>query len=548
MSENKQSSFLITVTGTAVVLTVGIAAYVFFKGSGDTSTPLGKAKLVPETALMATYINTNAESWNKLQKFGNPKAQQIVSKKLETSLQQILNNDKISYESDIKPWVGGIMIAVLPPEIAKTSQLNVGASSPTNVLLIVGIKDKLSALNFASKLKQQKEIKTEETDYKGQKIIASKTKAGATYTTILDNSNLLISAEKLVVEKAIDTYKGGGSFAGKTGASEILNKGADVENSLAQIYIPDYGNMLAKLGGNSPNKQLPSQVKQFKSLVAGVGVDNLGLRFKATVNLDPQLNKISYENTSGKILGQFPQETFAIVTGKAINKGWQNFVEQSKDSPELNQTIEQVRGQLKLVNLDVDKDIFGWMDGEFGIGAVQSNQGLLANVGFGGALIFDTSDRKTAESTLSKFDDIAKSQRLNVAQKNVDGKEITEWQIPQQGALISHGWLDDKTVFLSLGGPVGETLINRKGQSLDQTENFKTISSALRKPNGGYFYLDMDKMTSVLDKITAQSQSLTPENKAILTSIRGLGITANSPNKSVTNMDMILVLKPKEGK
>lgn len=548
MSDNKQSSFIITVIGTAVVLTLGISAYVLLKGTKDSFTPLGKAKLVPETALMATYINTNAESWNKLQKFGNSEAQQIVSKKLETSLQQILNNDKISYASDIKPWVGGIMIAVLPPEIPKKSQLNVSPSSPTNVLFIVGIKDKLSALNFANKLKQQKDISSEETDYKGQKIIASKTKEGATYTTILDNSNLLISSEKPVVEKAIDTYKGGGSFARKTGASEILNKGADVENSLAQIYIPDYGNMLAQLAGNSPNRQLPSQVKQFKSLVAGVGVDNLGLRFKATVNLDPQLNKISYENTPGKILGQFPQETFAIVTGKSINKGWQSFVEQSKDTPELNQAIQQVRGQLKVANLDIDQDIFGWMDGEFGIGAVQSNQGLLANVGFGGALIFNTSDRKTAESTLTKFDNIAKLQRLNVAQKNVNGKEITEWQIPQQGALISHGWLDDQTVFLALGGPVGETLINRKAQSLYQTENFKKISSALQKPNGGYFYVDMDKMTSVLEKLTAQSQSFTPENKAILTSIHGLGITANSPNKSVTNMDMILVLKPKEGK
>ncbi|MFO5476049.1 MAG: DUF3352 domain-containing protein, partial [Dolichospermum sp.] len=230
------------------------------------------------------------------------------------------------------------------------------------------------------------------------------------------------------------------------------------------------------------------------------------------------------------------------------SKSWQTFVEQSKDYPELNQGIQQARTQSKTLQIDLDKDIFSWMNGEFGLGAIQSNQGLLARVGFGGALVLDTSDRKTAEATLTKLDNFAKQQQLNVAQKTIGGKNVTEWQIPQQGALVAHGWLNDNTAFLAIGGPVAEILADRKGAALDQSDTFKTVTGSLQKPNGGYFYLDMDKTTDIIKRLAPQNQPLTPDTTAILTSMRGVGVTVNSPSKSKTEMEMLFSLKPRQGK
>jgi len=552
MSE-KKSSFLIPVIGTAVIIAGGIAAYMYLKGGADSSSPLGSAKLVPATALMATYIDTNPESWNKLQQFGTPEAQKLLDKEFQDFNQQMLNDSQISYEADIKPWVGGVMIAVLPPEAKKVSQENFRSPEAPNFLLVVDIKDKIAALKFANKLKDKKNVKIQESDYKGQKIIESPGKGQPTYVTVLNNDHLLLTSSKQSVEKAIDTYKGEPSFATKEGANEILGKGVDVKNSLAQIYVPDYANMVQQLTAFNPQSQkLPpqtlAQIKQVKSMTAGVGIDDAGLRFKAIVNLDPQLNKFQYETTSAKIVEQFPSETLALVSGQGISKSWQTFVEQSKDYPELNQGLQQARTQLKILQLDVDKDIFGWMNGEFGLGAIQSNQGLLANVGFGGALVLNTSDRKTAEATFTKLDNFAKQQSLNVAQKSIGGKNVTEWQIPQQGALIAHGWLNDNTAFLAIGGPVAETLVDRKGAALDQSDTFKTITGSLQKPNGGYFYLDMDKTKTIIERLSAQSQPLPPDATAILTSIRGIGVTVNSPSKSMTQMELLLSLKPSKGK
>jgi Protein of unknown function (DUF3352) len=557
MPESKSKFFIPAAVGAAVVVVGSIAGYMYLKGpSGGSSDALGSAKLVPSTALMATYITTDPQAWAKLQQFGTPEAQKLVAKGLEDFNKQMFSEGNVSYEKDIKPWVGGVMIAVLPPNPVKPAQLKVPSGAPnvptnlqqeSNILIVVGIKDKLSALNFANKLKSQKGFKFQESDYQGQKIIETTEKGKPTYSVVLNNSHLILAPEKQAVEKAIDTFKGQSSFASKEGASSILSKGVDVKNSLAQIYVPDYAGMVQQLAaGSQQAKQLPpqalTQLKQIKSVVAGVGVDDAGVRVKAIANLDPQLNKFQYQSSPGNIVGQFPTDTFALISGNGISRGWETLVEQSKDYPEMKQVLEQARGQLKFVNIDLDKDVFGWMNGEFAFGAVPSNQGVLASVGFGGALVFDTSDRKTAEATLTKLDTLAKTQQINIANRNIGGKDVTEWQIPKQGALLAHGWLDQDTVFVALGGPVADAMSDRKNQSLDNSDAFKAVTGSLHKPNGGYFYLDMDKTKTVPlvnSLISSDANTIT-----ILNSIRGLGFTANSPDKSTSELEMLLALKP----
>jgi hypothetical protein len=281
-------------------------------------------------------------------------------------------------------------------------------------------------------------------------------------------------------------------------------------------------------------------------MVAGVGIDDAGVRMKAIAALDPQLNKFQYQNTSGKIISRFPGDTIALISGEGINRWWSAMLEQSKDYPEFNQAINLARTQLQQFNLDLDKDVFSWMNGEFGIAAIPANQGLLAEVGFGGAFVFNTSDRQTAEKTLSKLDAIVKQQPVNVSQANVGGKNVTQWEVPGQGALLSHGWLDDKTVFLAIGSSVTEAIVSSKGQSLDQSQNFKTITGSLSQPNGGYFYIDMNQTLSLMNRFANKSQPIPPEANAILSSIHGIGMSANSPDKSTSQVEFLLALKNKQ--
>ncbi|BAZ07587.1 DUF3352 domain-containing protein [Calothrix sp. NIES-3974] len=559
MPENK-SKFLVPAIGATVVVVGGIAAYMyFFKGpTGDAEGALASAKIIPNEALMATYITTDSQAWSQLEKFGTPEARKIVTEGLKEFHQKNLEGNNISYEQDIKPWLGGLMVAVLPPNGVKPAQssstdtlTNTNSSSPNtpNTLMVVGIKDKVAALNFANKIKQQDNVKVTETDYKGEKIIISQGAGSSQYSAILDNNSYIVVADnQRLVEKSIDTLKGGASFATKPGANEILSKKPAVENAIAQVYIPDYAGMVETLIKTNPAAtpippQNLEQIKQIKSMVAGVGIDNVGIRMKATVNLDPKLNPYQYENSPGQIVARFPRDTIAMVAGKGINRWWNAVVEQSQNLPEMQAVVDGARTYGKYANLDLDKEVFAWMDGEFGLALIPSNQGVLAQTGFGGAFVFDTQDRKTAESTLGKLDQLVKTQNpaINITKRNISGKDVTEWEIPGQGAFVSHGWLDQDTVFLTLGGPLANAIANNN-DNLTNSETFKSVTSSLQQPNGGYFYLDMDKTMTILNRFGAVT-GIDPQAKAIFDSIRGLGVTASSPDKSTSQVEFLLALK-----
>ncbi|MBF2064465.1 MAG: DUF3352 domain-containing protein [Calothrix sp. C42_A2020_038] len=552
MPESK-SKFLIPAIGAATVAASGIAAYFFlFKGpSGDSSGAIASARVVPDDAFVATYITTDPQAWSKLEQFGTPEAQKLVSKSLEDFNKQTLADSNISYEKDLKPWIGGIMVALLPSNPVQPTQSTPQAKQEPNVLMVVGIKDKVSALDLANRLKSQKDVKTQEIDYKGEKITETTGQGKPTYSAIVSNNNYLVfSQNQKAVEQAIDTVKGEPSFASKKGASDILSKGVNVQNPVAQIYVPDYANMFEQLAKNDPANQIApqtlAQLKQVKSMVAGVGIDNDGVRMKAVANIDPQLVKYQYEPSSSKVISQFPASTLALVSGQGISRWWKALTEESKNYPELNQALQQARLQLQVLSIDLDKDIFGWMDGEFGFAAIPSNQGVLASLGFGGALVFDTTDRKTAEATFAKIDNLIKTQNVTVAQRKIGDKDITEWQIPNQGGLLAHGWLDQDTAFVALGSPIADTLVAVGAQPLDASDSFKTITNSLQKPNGGYLYVDMEKTMPVINKFANAAQPISPDTSAILNSIRGLGVTATNPDASTTQMEMLLSLKPKQ--
>lgn len=539
-----KSKFLVPAIGAAVVIG-GAAAYMVLKGGPvDPSSPVASAKVVPDEALMATYITSDSAAWSKLQQFGTPETQKMMEQGLKEFQASLLGSSGLDYQRDLKPWVGNVMIAMLP---------DAAAAQPADALLVVEIKDKVKALAFANQVKQQKGIKTQESDYKGVKISETQQEKQTTktYSAVLNN-HVVLSSNRKAVEQAIDTSKGQPSFASKAGANQILTKGIDLENPIAQIYMPNYGESIKQLIANSPNAaQLPpetlKQLEQVESLIVGVGVDDAGVRLKATGKVKPQKAYAQYKPVPGKVVAQFPAETIALVSGQGIKSTWSAMVEQSKADPQTQQLVNLVRQRFQLVNLDADKEVFGWMDGEFALGGIASNQGILSSVGFGGALVIDTSDRKTAETTLGKLDNMAKINQIAVAQRKVQGNTVTEWKLPQQQVLLGHGWLDQDSMFIAIGGPLVDVMVAPNKQPLDNSQAFKTATQSLPKPNAGYFYLDMDKTMAVLNNglLKAQASTMPPETMSMLNSIRGVGITVTQPNDTTGQIEMLLALKSK---
>ncbi|WP_017715751.1 DUF3352 domain-containing protein [Kamptonema formosum] len=543
----KRKPLLVAVA--AVVAAGSVAAYLYFKGiPGKLATPLDSAKVVPDEALMVAFISADSQNWSKLQQFGSREAQEIIAQRLQGFQAQMRADTNLDFERDLQPWVGGVMFAFLPAPAGE-------AASEPNLLMVVGIKNKLKALEFATRLKAQQQATVEERQYKGISVSTIKEQNGTSYSTAVLGDYLVLAFQSKLLEAAIDTFKGEPSLASAPGAAEALAKSAGVGNPIAQVYLKDYAGLLRELllsRGSAPN--IPpatlKQLEQVKSAVMGVGIDGEGLRLKALAQLDSQAIKRQFKPAPGKVVAQFPTQTVALLSGQGINQYWSEFVSQSKNIPELEKSVQQIRQSVKeAVKLDADREVFAWMDGEFALGAISSGEGMLAQVGFGGALVIETSNRKTAESSLEKLDSAAKRAIpfIAIEPRKIGNIEVREWKIPQ-GVVLGRGWLNNDTLFVALGGPLVDVMAGTAKAPLDSSPNFKAIAGSLPKPNQGYFYLDMEKTLPVVSELSvAAGTPLAPDASALLNSIRGVAIAASLPDQSTSNLEILFSLKG-EGK
>lgn len=70
---------LIPAVGIVGIFAGGAAAYLYLKGNfSDAANPIASAKVVPDEALMATFISTDPKPWLQLQQFGTPEAEKLI--------------------------------------------------------------------------------------------------------------------------------------------------------------------------------------------------------------------------------------------------------------------------------------------------------------------------------------------------------------------------------------------------------------------------------------------------------------------------------------
>lgn len=590
MTETKPN-LLPIIAGAAVVVAGGVGAYFFFNKANITPTggaATGTLALVPQKSLMAMSISTDSAALSQLEQFLSPETKKSYDKAIAQFRTNLASGD-FDYDKDVKPWIGkSATIAFLPatktanllpsqsqaslqnryvpmssdgsiqfvqnkptPEKGVERGAGKDAAAPKNtpnVLVVLEVKDKVGAEKFLTeKVKTKAGNKEKQSEYKGVKI-TQYGEGSQTASTAMVGDYLIITPQEQSTQKAIDTFKGEASLA-----SSITAEDLKLKNPVAQVYIPNFGESIVELAALSPSAEtIPpeslAQLKKVKSMNMGFGIDDAGVRFKVLGKFDPA-TITALKNSPNKIMGMIPSQAFSVVTGFNLKGSWDEFVKSADKTPEIKKGIDDARSQLKSspLAIDLDKDIFGWMDGEFAIASVSSKpEGILAQTqGLAPVLMFQTTNRAGAESLLKKFDDFASKNGAKVGKKDIGGVAVTEWSATGgPGAIISHGWSQKDTFFITLS-PIVSLFVPKPAIALDADPAFKAIVSTLPTSNVGYFYIDADKSWSLYQSFlpAPEKEKIPAEVKAWIASVRGLAVTAAYSNSESAEVEAILALK-----
>lgn len=560
---SNRSKRLLTLGATGLVLAAGAAAYWYWRLRpglvGDSDRLLGAAALLPEQALMASYVSTDSPTWDNLEA---PAFQALLGKPLVELEAEWSEETGLSYTEDLKPWIDGVMVSLLPPtEIRPEGSLN--------LLVLVGIGDPLRAKAFADRVRQESNLTVTPSDYKGVEITEIEREGSRLYSANLGRY-LAISPERQSIERTIDTSQGATALTDQPEVETALRSALNLDQPLLQFYIPDYGSFINQLLVAAPNAApLPpetlAQLQQFEGLSAGVGLEENGLRFQAVVRLNDNLEGTSFESSPGQVLENLPDSTLALFSGQNLSSLWQTYVQQASLNPQLGESLNNLRRRFQQFGLEPDQDLFSWMTGEFALGAVPSQGGIMGQLGLGAVLVLESSDRPTTEATLDKLDRLAERSNLQVEDSTApNGQPLTKWILPQgifqNEVLLGYGWLDGDSLFLGLGSATVETMIDTSRPSLDENPTFQAAVQALPQQNAGYFYVNVSdseqqlRQSPILGSLglgglgtgalgTGPLGQLPAQTEVALGSLQSIAMTTSQRDAKTSQVDLFIAVE-----
>ena len=213
--------------------------------------------------------------------------------------------------------------------------------------------------------------------------------------------------------------------------------------------------------------------------------------------------------TRDRILSYLPSNLYGAITSRNLNRQWQWFVEESKMQPSYKIFVEGLRMLTPLIagsglDLDIEKDIISWMDGEYAVVVFPSEHSPFKEIGVDltiGALI-RTSNPEAANATLAKlakfFTGFTEMDEniLQLKKRQVGTTLLTSFEVPDNRvagktqSIFAYGWRDRQTLMLTLGANTASAFIPIPKPALAESEMFRDAIADMPQPNFGYFYLN----------------------------------------------------------
>lgn len=527
----KPRSLLVTLGATAALIAGGGATYwLVTQRDAASSLPVGAA-LIPQEALVSLTVSTDTDQWQRLRQFGTPETQAALDRQLQQLQEQYLTRQGYRYQTDIQPWVGERMTVAFLPQTQGANQALVW------VLPIADLEEAQQVMQAA-----RGERQLSQRNYKGVTLWEAQGQAPAYAAAVLDQRFVVLASQPQLLEQVIDTLQGEDSLADLPRYQAAL-KEIRVNNPFAQVYV-NWPALVSRLNTNSA-QQLSPQVLTNLRMAQGLGstitLESDGLKFQNISWLKPDAQqRFQGENNAKQLPSRLPGNTLAMTSGSSFQTFWQEYTENAQSKLAFPFDPEQLRSSIRsATGMDFERDFVQWMNGEFALALIPGQ----SSRGGGLVLMAQTSDRQAAERAFTQLDRVmANRYNLNVGQSKIEAQSLTTWQVPPGLPVASHGWLEDNTVFFTLGTPVEQTFLPQPQSPLAKTDRFTEVTRSSLQPANGYFFVDMPQTLAFLES-SPLLPKLPPNQLQFAQAIETIGVTAAVNNEWSTRHNIQVKLK-----
>ncbi|NEU74047.1 DUF3352 domain-containing protein [Hassallia byssoidea VB512170] len=547
--KKKKPSLVLTLSSAGLLIGVGSAAFWLLTQGKlfSRDLPVG-ANIIPQDALFAVSLTTDASQWQKLRSFGTKETQGELDKYLVELRDRFLTNNGYDFQKDISPWVGNeVTIAILAPDMKKNAPTDGIATKEQSMVMVLPIKNPQSAKTILAQPKMLKGGKLIDRTYQGIAIKQTEGQSKENFSAaVLDQRFLVITDNSKATERAIDAYKNKTTLATTGGFADNFPKIANYQ-PFAQFYVNVP--IAAKIAAASPNRPLPAQVlaqlQNNQGLAGTISLESEGIRLKGVSWLNPNSQRtLAVENNAGNMQNRLPAETLMMLSGGNLKRLWADYVLTSHSNPVSPIPPEALRSGVKsLTNneLDLDRDLLSWMGGEFSVSVMPSIAKEGYKEDFRAAFVFmvQASDRALAEASIKRLDDIIKNQyQFQIQQNTIAGKPAVNWIAPYGTLTATHGWLDNDVAYLVMGAPVTNKIVPKPNNTLASTFPFQKTVPSDPNPTNGQFFLDVERTVKNFPLPT-----LFPNQETVLEATRSIGITSAVSDSRSNRYDIFLELK-----
>lgn len=560
MNAKLKTPLLLTV-GTAVTLIIGGATAYWFLTQRQQLTgelPVG-ATILPQEVLATISLSTNGGQWQRLQEFGTAETQAVFAtgmaqisdrfsgtvpnpakvNNLTQLRDRFLQGTGLNYNRDIQPWVGQeATFAFFAPKAPLPNSNPPSASQGLpewSQVMVLPIANPSTARQVLERQNPQNPPWIER-DYKGVQIREKQATDSPQAVTVLDGRFLVMGSNPQIIERVIDTYKGSPSLSTTPGVNQALSR-IQTPTPLAKLYInlPEATVVTSENSAQPLSPEQLTQARQNQGMAAMISLAPEGLQVRGVSWLHPRSEKqYSVDNNAKSMPTRLPADTILMASGGNLQQLWQNYSQSANPNAQwLKTAIAQT------TNLNLETDLLKWMTGEFALALVPAPANDKASLPVALVLLTQASDRRAADQTFAKLDQVMQERYpFKVEKSNIGERPVVNWTLDV--LKVTRGWLDGNVAFLTLGAPIAQSLLTGPKPSFADSDRFLQQIPQDLDPNNGHFYVDVERL---LYPQLLLPINLPPTQMTFLSAIRSIGVTAAVENSRTSRFDILVNLR-----